>query len=76
MAAPRLLSIALLALAASCGGGGAERPRSALLITMDTTRADALSCYGSPPGVTPHLDALAAEGVLYEEARTTAPVTI
>ncbi|MEM7306864.1 MAG: sulfatase-like hydrolase/transferase [Planctomycetota bacterium] len=76
MAAPRLLSIALLVLAASCGGGGEERPRSALLITMDTTRADALSCYGAPPGVTPHLDALAAEGVLYEEARTTAPVTM
>ncbi len=66
----------LLAAAVSCGGGGANRPSSALLITLDTTRADALTCYGGPPGVTPHLDALAAEGVRYERARTVAPVTM
>jgi arylsulfatase A-like enzyme len=64
-----------LALAA-CGGGTPDRPRSALLVTMDTTRADALSCYGGPPGVTPNLDALARDGVLYLQARTTAPLTM
>lgn len=49
---------------------------SAVLITMDTTRADAISCFGGPPGATPALDALARESVLYETARTTAPITL
>jgi len=31
------------------------------LISLDTTRADHLSCYGAPAGRTPHLDALAGE---------------
>ncbi len=49
---------------------------SALLLTLDTTRADALSCYGNPRPTTPALDALAAEGVLYERAHTIVPLTL
>ncbi|HVS17974.1 MAG TPA: sulfatase-like hydrolase/transferase [Planctomycetota bacterium] len=64
----------------ACGGEGSgeapQGPISALLITLDTTRADALGCYGGREGVTPHLDALAREAVLYERARTTAPITL
>ncbi|HEV8114303.1 MAG TPA: sulfatase [Planctomycetota bacterium] len=45
----------------------AERP-NLVLIVMDTLRADELSCYGKPGTTTPHLDALAARGVLYERA--------
>ncbi len=74
--APRaLLLLALLAAAAGCGD---EQPavRSALLITLDTTRADALGCLGGLEQGTPSLDALAAEGVLYTQARTVAPVTL
>ncbi|MCZ6596648.1 MAG: sulfatase-like hydrolase/transferase [Planctomycetota bacterium] len=62
----------------SCGdaeGGGPER-LSALVITLDTTRHDALSCTGGPPGISPNLDGLAAEGVLYERARTVCPLTM
>jgi arylsulfatase A-like enzyme len=69
----------LLALAAltGCGGGTDDpEPRSGLLITIDTTRVDSLSCLGGVPGTTPVLDALAAEGVLYERARTVAPLTL
>ena len=43
---------------------------------MDTTRADALSCYGAPAGITPNLDGLAAEGVRYAAARTVMPLTM
>ncbi len=35
-----------------------------VLITIDTLRADHLSCYGYPRNTTPTLDALAADGVL------------
>ena len=47
-----------------------------LLVTLDTTRADALGAYGSDKGVTPHLDRLATEGVVFDQAMTVAPITL
>src|SRR5947209_8572758 len=55
-----------------------------LLITLDTTRADHLSCYaGSTPAgthagraKTPHLDALSARGILFAHATAQAPLTL
>ncbi len=47
-----------------------------LLITLDTTRADRLGCYGYRLGHTPTLDSLAESGVLFENAFTPAPVTL
>ncbi|MDE3197677.1 MAG: sulfatase-like hydrolase/transferase, partial [Acidobacteriota bacterium] len=47
-----------------------------LLITLDTTRADHLGCYGSDRAQTPHLDALAAAGVVFERAISVAPLTL
>jgi arylsulfatase A-like enzyme/tetratricopeptide (TPR) repeat protein len=49
---------------------------SFLLVTLDTTRADRLGCYGYPAGETPALDALADAGVLCERAFTVAPITL
>jgi len=49
---------------------------SLLLITLDTTRADALGCYGGPDWITPNLDRLAREGVRFEQARTVTPITL
>ena len=37
-----------------------------LLIVMDATRADHLSCYGYNRTTTPHIDSLAKDGVIYE----------
>lgn len=39
-----------------------------LLIGVDTLRADRLSCYGYSQQTSPHIDALAADGVLYRNA--------
>jgi choline-sulfatase len=47
-----------------------------LLVTLDTTRADALGSYGAPGGSTPALDALAASGVRFERAYSPAPLTL
>ena len=48
---------------------------SVVLITLDTLRADVLGCYGG--GVaTPHIDRLAREGVLFEQATATVPLTL
>ena len=46
-------------------------PPNVLLVVLDTTRADALSCYGGPAGATPAIDALAAESTLYRAAYAT-----
>lgn len=69
-------SVLLAALAATAACGGDPPRRSALLVTLDTTRADALGCYGGRPEVTPHLDALARESVRFDDARTVAPITL
>jgi len=37
-----------------------------LLYVVDTLRADRLSCYGGPAGISPALDELASDGVLFE----------
>ncbi len=67
--------LALLAWACS-DADGPTSPRSALLITLDTTRWDAVGACGGPEGVTPHLDRLAEESVTYQWARTVAPLTL
>ncbi|MEE9606219.1 MAG: sulfatase [Myxococcota bacterium] len=53
----------------------APTPPSILLVTLDTLRRDHVGAYGSPLGLTPHLDALAAEGLLHAAAYTTMPTT-
>jgi arylsulfatase A-like enzyme/Flp pilus assembly protein TadD len=47
-----------------------------LLITLDTTRADRVGCYGYQPALTPTLDQLAGRGVLFENAFTACPLTL
>jgi len=61
-----------LALLSGCGQG--KRP-NVLILTLDTTRADHLGCYGYDMGHTPNLDTLAAEGALFEEAQSVMPIT-
>ncbi|MEQ8762977.1 MAG: sulfatase-like hydrolase/transferase [Planctomycetota bacterium] len=52
-----------------------ERP-SVLLVTFDTLRADHVGTYGSSKGLTPELDRLAEDGVVFEQAATVAPITL
>jgi arylsulfatase A-like enzyme/Flp pilus assembly protein TadD len=53
----------------------ASRP-NVVLLTLDTTRADHLGCYGWTHARTPHLDALARRGLLFERCDTAAPITL
>jgi len=53
-----------------------ERPLNVLLITLDTTRADRLGCYGYSLAKTPVLDRLARQGVLFERAYAPVPLTL
>ena len=46
-----------------------------LIITIDTLRADHLGLYGNPTPLSPHLDALAAESIVFDRAYTPSPYT-
>lgn len=71
----------LVAVFVACGIGIkswliVEKRLNLLLITLDTTRADHLGCYGYPEALTPTIDELAKRGVLFEHAYTTVPLTL
>jgi choline-sulfatase len=81
----RRVSIAVAALAiAGCGWlrppmrieSGACRRCNVLLITIDTLRTDRVGAFGSRLGLTPNLDRLAAEGIRFTRAYTSAPLTL
>jgi arylsulfatase A-like enzyme len=62
-----------------CGrhcGRGSLAGDNLLLITLDTTRADRLGCYGYSGAATPALDALARRGTLFENALAQVPMTL
>ena len=45
-----------------------------ILLFPDELRAESLGCYGHPLVHTPNIDALAAEGTVFEQNYTTHPV--
>jgi arylsulfatase A-like enzyme len=54
-------------------------PSNVLWIYCDELRADALGCYASPAGFrphTPHIDALAAGGVVFDRCYANSPVCV
>src|SRR4051794_40405680 len=77
----RLLIV--LTLVALCVAGAviwwpraASAPVNVLLITLDTTRADRIGCYGYAPARTTAIDEVAADGVVFENAYVSVPVTL
>jgi len=76
----RILScLALLPSLASAAdpptGAAAASPPSVILITIDTVRADRMGFLGSQLGLTPQLDALARQSVVFDHAYSQAPLT-
>lgn len=47
-----------------------------VLISLDTCRADYLSCYRYPKNTTPNIDELATEGFLFENVLAQVPITL
>ena len=52
------------------------RGRNLLVITLDTARRDFMGFMGRTPSPTPHLDGLARESVVFDDAYTVAPLTL
>jgi arylsulfatase A-like enzyme len=78
---PRMTAVAVaIALAAallfvpSCKKS--TRSPNIILITLDTQRADHLSCYDPSHSGTPNLDALAESGLLFENCYSLIPITL
>lgn len=82
VAALSLLAVLFLWLRGERRGGleqltaGSAAGFNVLVLTLDTTRADRLGCYGHSAAQTPVLDGLAAEGVRFDDAVTVVPVTL
>ncbi len=59
---------------------GAAVPKSdaknILFVTLDTTRADRIGCYGYAPAATPAIDGLAARGIRFARAYAQVPLTL
>jgi len=67
----------LVLLLAGCATPEEELPpRRVFLVTLDTLRADHLSCYGYPRRTSPFLDRLAEEGVPFTRAIASASTTV
>lgn len=74
-----MVGLGAAGLLSSCGGGADEasedqRP-NVILITLDTVRADYLTCYGAVTGGTPAIDQLALGGALFERAVSSSGLT-
>jgi choline-sulfatase len=70
----RAIILCLLVLFPALAAAATDRP-NIILITLDTVRADRMGFLGSKLGLTPQLDALASQGVVFEHAYSQAPIT-
>jgi choline-sulfatase len=58
------------------GHQGTPKPKNVILITLDTTRPDALGPYGGTDALTPVLDRIAARGNVFDHDYSQAPITL
>ena len=70
----RRFATVVLALVAFAAPQTARYP-SVLLITLDTTRADRMGFLGSKLGLTPAMDAIARDSIVFTRAYAQAPIT-
>ncbi len=75
MCAALLAASGATASAAGDASTAAKRP-DIVLITLDTTRADHLGAYGYERDTTPHLDRLAVDAAVYQNAYSTTTWTL
>ena len=79
--APLLVLALLSVLPMSCGGekavpGAGNGAGPVILISIDTLRADHLPLYGASGVETPHIDALAKDAIVFDNAYSHVPLTL
>ena len=70
----RLRQLAVVVYACACVKGEPRAP--VILISVDTLRADYLSCYRQGRDVTPHIDSLTRNGTLFSQVSALVPLTL
>ena len=75
-AATCLLAVLILAPDCSSKAPADASGMNLLVITLDTTRTDALGLYGNTRAVTPRIDELGQAGLVFEECYTPVPLTL
>src|SRR5262245_45051835 len=73
---PALLAAAAVACSRPPGPTVETAPPNVLVVLGDTVRQDAVGCYGAGPGRTPAIDALAASGARFAQARAASSWTL
>jgi arylsulfatase A-like enzyme len=74
--------VVLLLLAAAVAGGlvpacsGDKTPPTVIIISIDTLRPERLGVYGNTPDVSPRIDALAQQAVVFDQALANSPYTL
>lgn len=54
----------------------AQRLTNVIILSVDTLRQDVLGCYGSREGLTPAIDGLAKDGIVFRNAYSPSPWTL
>src|SRR6202047_155230 len=76
---PRLLAFLMVMIGtgqmAAASVASSKAKPNVVLITIDTVRADHVGCYGATGVLTPTLDALARDGIVFERAIAQVPLT-
>jgi len=78
----RLALLAALVMSEACAGSPAAwaaeppSPTPVIVVSVDTLRADHLSCYGYRRFTTPHIDSLRDEGTLFTQTDSVIPLTM
>jgi len=72
---PLYLLYSLLPWSATASFGSSNKAPSIVLISVDTLRADRLSCYGYRRVKTPNMDSITARGTLFSAINSQAPLT-
>ncbi|MGA7849498.1 MAG: sulfatase-like hydrolase/transferase [Terriglobales bacterium] len=70
-----LISFGAKAPKTASAASASAKPPNIILITLDTTRADRMGFLGSKRGLTPNLDALAKQSVVFTRAYAQVPLT-
>jgi arylsulfatase A-like enzyme len=71
-----LIRLLIFAAVVSAAGAGLAKPPNIVLISLDTVRADHMSCYGYDRPTTPRIDAMAGEATLFRRAMASSSWTV
>lgn len=73
---PKVIFINLVMILVLYACSSPSNKPNVIVLTLDTLRADAVNCYGNPTIETPHLNRIAAEGVMFRDAICQIPATL